>query len=275
MGLDLDKVPSETASAVRIGAPGLCEAGSEGIDNAADAIAKLHQRFEQRLTLDNPRLVERYLKSELTLLLFFNFVGSGDYVAGFQRSFVGGLQEEGKRGHFGPIGHQSVHVAGDFCSHVHAAKFRECGENNAVFVDIVKPMEGPEIGSIASLVWFERADRIDSVLSHSLYFSRKSGFKLFGRLSDEKAGFVPKIAASGADQIELLGKVIEGATKVVENVPGDHADGRRDGANPNEIMNQLSRIRIGLDANIVWIGFEKGSDLSIEVSDVFIGPFNF
>ena len=62
-------------------AGGLSEAGTEGFDNAADAIAKLHERFEQRLTLDNPRLIERYVKSELRRLVHFLFHGTGDYIA--------------------------------------------------------------------------------------------------------------------------------------------------------------------------------------------------
>jgi hypothetical protein len=76
-------------------------------DNAADAIAEVHQRFEQRVTLDNPRLIERYLKSELRFLVHFLFEGTSDYTAGPPRLARQGLksviQSFAGAGCYGPL----------------------------------------------------------------------------------------------------------------------------------------------------------------------------
>jgi hypothetical protein len=52
-------------------------------------------------------------------------------------------------------------------------------------------LQCPEISTFATKVWFERADRIDGILPHSLHFSPKVGFKLFGRSPNQKAGLIP------------------------------------------------------------------------------------
>lgn len=64
------------------------KARSERIDNAADAIRELNKRFHERLTLDNPRFVDRYLESKLHLLVRFG-------VSGIDEQFIACL--EGKR----------------------------------------------------------------------------------------------------------------------------------------------------------------------------------
>lgn len=48
-----------------------CEQGPEGQNNVVNQINHLLERFEQRLTLANLRLSERYIKSELHLLIEF------------------------------------------------------------------------------------------------------------------------------------------------------------------------------------------------------------
>jgi hypothetical protein len=51
----------------------------------------LHERYVNRLTLTNPRLIERYLKEELLIPVRFCIRGVDiEYVACFQRESVGG-----------------------------------------------------------------------------------------------------------------------------------------------------------------------------------------
>ena len=70
------------------------EPGGEGRKNALDKCRDLMERFEQRLTLDNPRLIQRYLESKLQLRIRF-FIDSTDveFEAFFQREpLVGGIK---------------------------------------------------------------------------------------------------------------------------------------------------------------------------------------
>ena len=101
-------------------------------------------------------------------------------------------------------------------------------DNQAVLIDVVQAVEGPEVGPLPSLVWFERADCVNRVLPHALYFSQKSGFEFFGAFGNKKARLIPvTLGPPSADQIELLGQMVEGASQVVENVPGDGRKGDR------------------------------------------------
>ena len=49
---------------------GLGEQGFEAGDQAVNRIRHLPERFEQRFTIQNPRLAERYIKAERHLLLY-------------------------------------------------------------------------------------------------------------------------------------------------------------------------------------------------------------
>src|SRR5208337_1456807 len=63
------------------------EQGGELRDDAINEIRELMERFEQRLTLDNIRLVERYIKFELHLFVYFSIRGvCKQFVTCFQRA---------------------------------------------------------------------------------------------------------------------------------------------------------------------------------------------
>jgi hypothetical protein len=92
-----------------------------------------------------------------------------------------------------------------------------------VFVDVVKAVEGPKISAVPSLVWFETADRFNSILPHALYFSSKSGFKFFGTFCDPETRLIPVFNSSDPNQVQLLSKVIVGASQAIEYVPSDQS----------------------------------------------------
>jgi hypothetical protein len=259
-------------SLVEAGAPALAhrlrlrETGSKGLDNAADAIRDLNKRFQNRLTLDNPRFVDHYLEGELLILVRFR-IGKidKDFIACFQREKNIGGCNKNFREHLRYTGRQA-----------NPDESRSDRNNQAVFVDIVKAMEDPEISPPTSLVWFERANRIDSVLPHALYFSWKSGFEFFGRRGDQKTCLVPvSIGTSSANQVQLLSQVVQRTSQVIEDIPSDSREASWNGFGACDVIDQLSRIRIALGCDFVGLGVEKGADCRIEVIDMFVGPFNF
>ena len=168
---------------------------SEGLHDALHKIAELHKRWDNRLTVDKPRFMHRYVEFELHILVRF-FIGSPDkeFFACFEREkFVGRADEKAygrDRNAAGP-GRVAPHVGRYDGSNIDAIKSGTHRDNEAVLVDVVQTVEGPETTSLASRVWFERADRINSILPHSLYLSGKSGFEFFGALSNRKACLVP------------------------------------------------------------------------------------
>jgi hypothetical protein len=247
------------------------------LKNAVNAVSELHKRFERRFTLDNPRFVDNYLQSKFHILIFFRVGGVLEqYVASFQREQIIGRADE------------ELHAGRQFCrrrlfakfgphdgQHIYTVELRTDRYDEAVLVDIVKAVKGPEIISLPALVWFERADRIDSILPHSLYFSSKTGFKIFGGRGDRETGCVPKpLLPASAYEEKLLGQVVEGAPKIVGGVTNDCGNVCGLGDTRN-LIDHLSTLRIALSDDFIGLGIEEGAESNIEVIDMFVGPLNF
>jgi hypothetical protein len=83
---------------------GISETQSESRNDALDKCRELMERFEQRLCLNNLRLIERYIKSELQILIHFR-IGSIDeeFIACFQgEENVSGLEKASRTGNLAP-----------------------------------------------------------------------------------------------------------------------------------------------------------------------------
>ncbi len=109
------------------------------------------ERFHKRLILGNPRLINRYLESKLHILVWLS-VGHvcEQYIACFQRAQIVGWPEKDRsqrlntallRERFEKMSH------GDR-TEVQAAIGRPGCNNQSVFVDVVKAVEGPKIGPL-------------------------------------------------------------------------------------------------------------------------------
>ena len=251
------------------------KAWSERFDNAAHAIRELNKRFHDRLTLDNPRFVERYAKFELHILVRFGVSGIDEkFIARFERETnIGGADEQ--LGESEPLRESGLGHWSESRENVHALKHRPDWDNQAVLVDVVEAMEGPEIGALSSIVRFESADRIDRVLPHAMYFSWKSGFEFFGSLGDQKTCLVPVAPATRTDEIELLGQMVQRTAQVVKNVTGDDSDVGWKRISPRDIIDQLSGRWIALSGDFVRIGIKEVTNNRLKVTDMFVGPFNF
>jgi len=155
------------------------------------------------------------------------------------------------------------------------SKTRPGGNKCSVLVDVVKLMQDLKVVPLPSIVGFERAERIDGVLPHALYFSANMAFVFRGLRRNEKAGFLPIFDGSGSDEIKLLGQMVEGGSEVLDGVAQNCRDGRRNLANVSYMIDRLSRLRIALRSDFVGVCSAEGADSTIQVSDVYIGPLNF
>ena len=243
-----------------------CEARKEGVRCVADQISEMLDCFNDRFTINNPRFFERYVKAEAHLLIWFSIRGSDEkFIAYLERAEVIGRSDESLN-----IGRRDSHFPKHLCGNgaeIHASETCAYGNEQAVLVDIVKGMQPPEIVPLPSLIWFERAERVLSVLPYSLYFSGKKGYVSLGVVFNEEVDFVRSFATTPSSQKKLIGKVIEAASEVLDDVPGNGSQINRGGFSLRYIIDQFTRLRIALSSDLIGSGVLEGVDCSIEIME--------
>src|SRR5213593_1173168 len=133
----------------------------ESDNEAVNQIRHVMERFEQRFTLNNPRLAERYVKAELHLLVYFVVHSANvELIVSFQREqSIGWANEQwqGRDRTNGVLGESLGHEPVHFCPNIHRVKCSTDGQQEAVFVDIVELVETPE-GVIPTTIWISCVD---------------------------------------------------------------------------------------------------------------------
>lgn len=268
------------------------EQGLETENNAVNQIRHVLERFEDRLTLDNPRLAERYLKGDLKLLICFGnrVQGQDEFVAYLERAF------SDRR----PQGHFIDSVSSGFGNPFRVEQVAELGDNRinngtpedgwqivmgerrsdcyyeSVLVGVVQFMEYPERVS-PSLVRFGRSDSILRRLRHALYFSWRVGSVFRGVIGDgEVRGLENSFVGDFIGKDEMIGQVVKGGSQVEQNITDNERDtARRLGDTGHKILNSLRCLRVGLDCDGIRLSTEKELDFPLQVEDVLFGPFEF
>lgn len=253
----------------------LGEPKREGGNDAVRQCRELMGRVGQRLTLDNPRLIERYAEAKLHLLVHFRIVGiDEEFVACLQKD-VGGSEEGAHRGEVGGVWKRLLHHRGHVCAEVETLEHRPNSNQQEVFFGVVKSAENPKL-IIPSFVWFEQADRIGRYLRRTLYFSALFGFEFRGAVSGVEIDpfrvwrVVPRAATNN-----LIGEAVDGAYQIWNDAACDRRRAAGGGFNAREVINQLARLRIALGSDFIRCGFEESPNFPIQLSDVLFGPFDF
>ena len=238
------------------------------------------ERFKNGLTLANLRLVERYIESELHILIEFRYGPSEKFLAYLQRERAIGREVHGMKnvaGHVLGIGMSGQKHCCDFLPNFlrrGVPKVGTCTCNqHSMLVPIVKFPKFPE-QIVSTLVWFDRIDALYSLLPHSLYFSSKLGRHVFrGRIRDGEG------CNSGwglpVRQDELVSEVVESTPQVLENIASDRENPRRNIADLGHIKRALSRLNIILEPNFIGVGFEESIEDDVQIVEVLFGPFGF
>ncbi len=253
------------------------ETRREGGNDALDQCRELMERFEQRLTLDNPRFIERYLESKLLLRIRFFIWGSNEeFEAVFQREpTIGGTNEHVHAGEGGFDFRGKTTAPSHVLADINASRLRADRQQQAVLFDVVQFVEGPQ-EVIPSLVWFEQVDRIERILMGSLYFSALFGFVFSGIVGKRKVDpvlvrrLVPGIATN-----DLKSEMVQGGHEVLDGVSGNQGQRFGNGMGARDVINQLSRLRIVLGPDSIRVGSKKSDLLTPAISDVLFGPFDF
>lgn len=230
-------------------------------DRAVNNIRHAMKRFHNRLTLDNPRFIERYIKRELQLVILFRI---GD----INEEFCAYLQREQA-------------VSGDNIKPFAAASLGRPDTNraesaavrnqSAVLVSIVKSMETPK-RVIPTLIWFDRIDRVHGLLPHALYFSARFGFVFHGAIGNRKSSDADPWSTASSDH-ELPRKMIKGAPHILKGVSRNASDVRGSLFSAGDVINQLSCLRITLSSDSIGVGLSESPNCLVQLVDVMFGPF--
>src|SRR5215213_9681782 len=88
-----------------------------------------------------------------------------------------------------------------------------------VLVGYVEIVKHPESCAFSTLIRFGSVNRIYGTLRHALYSSGSLGFVFCGTIPDRISGLLGRVRT--VDVNELVGKVVKGASEVVDNVSGN------------------------------------------------------
>lgn len=240
---------------------------SETVDDAIHEAGDVLERWEQRLTIDNPDFIERYKKGEIQVLLDVSAgivpkqyvivfqgtpkVGDADYPRIKFRRFWKQLRIKARQMH------------AEICS--------GNSDRQTVFLDNTQAVQTPENVALASAVWLDSADYVYSVLPHSLYLSHSFGFVFRGTLADREITFpFPDVCSVP----ETTSQIVESGAKVLDGIARNSRDGQVDWLNVREAI-RGSALCINVSDNAVWLTFKELLDGSLKIVDVLVGPFDF
>lgn len=250
---------------------------SEQSHDLTNQTERLLQRFEDRITLANPRFVERYIKSEINVLVDFRVRGIDEqYIACFQREHLEArgnvdiLSDFQNKGLSVPLQERRASVA-NVCPvlvDVEASQRRAGSDQQAMFVDSIQLMEFPE-GFIPSFVRLEVRDDLLSRWGHATYLSRKVGLADLGRIKDGKRCEGRGFFAVRTDEI------VERSPQILQNVASKEHSVSRNVGNLRHVIDRLSGLRIALGSEFIGIGVLEPDEFLFEILDVLVGPFDF
>ena len=264
------------------------EQGRESSDDVANKVRELMKRHQERATLENLRLVDRYDKEEIHLLVYILACPElNQFVAEFRRYQTTGAESNADVPNVLHYGAQllaldslvfklPLELRGDVVAVVNGVIGRCNGQKDAMLVDDVKLVQHPKIVPLPTLIRLDRVDGTERCSARSLYFSVSRGLILLGASEDREIDSVrPRRYAPMPLDAKRKGDVIERAPKALNcfasnggNLIGDRDDVR-------DAIECASRIRVVLESDSAWLGSIEGSERRVEILDVLFGPFDF
>lgn len=228
------------------------------IEDCRDELRELMQRWDERLTIKNLSVVEKYLESRLAVTLQLNVFGKSYYVqfsalvngkAAILEEFISGSNVDViKGGHDNNRDHEDVLIHN---------------------VDVVKCVQGI-IPSLVRLYVID--DESNNIGPRSLYRSAlNSAYKFLPAPLKGKSGVLTRRATICS--YDFAGSKIKRRPQIVDCITQDCRDVIRQQFShfkPEYIM----ALGLFLDAETVKVSLDEGCEDAIEFVDVFIGPFD-
>ena len=259
---------------------------NELTDDALHKLRQLGQQWNDRLTLNNLRLIDRYLKGELEILIHLRWRAIGPRYSRHLCVAVKCYRDQVGWSDGRDFGISLPHVSVDGSPRDGVERIQEVvvckavtktldsvshNEQDSVFIGIVKFSDDPK-RLIPSLVRLDSLDAIYGSRVNSLRLSLGSFFE-FVRVIEEREGR-PIYGLTGRMSLnQSASEMIEGTPKAVDSISGNQRELDR------EIFAKakaaLSGIRVLIAQEQVWVSFSKGTNPGFEITNVVLGPFDF
>lgn len=241
----------------------------EQCEDLTNRASQLGENWNHRFTLDNRRLVERYINSELWILMDLVFIltsGKTEQYRAIFNSAVGGSESYG--GHNdGLIQPWNAHPE------LQDERLMACPhcEQKSMLVDYVKLMEPPQ-SVVPSFVRLESKQHLSCRRSNTLSYSHESGFKLVSIIGDDER--VTRSDRLSVRLDKLTPHEVQSRTKIVDRISRDRgkAGGRRSAE--AHVVLQVSRLRIYLADEFIGVALMEPLDPGFQLTDVLIGPLD-
>lgn len=222
-------------------------------DQIIHELNRLTKKFDERLTLANLRLSDRFLDNELRILVHFRAKNSSEKWACCLL----------------PI----LSVESLALEQVVGSNWDQI----AVLVDVICMIKRPK-RKVSALVWFERVDSFYRRFPRSLYFSSLQSLVIRGGVKNGKRNTLSALLAyrpalPSLNQLE--GEVVKGATEVLQNIASSRKNLKPRDRELREVSLGLQRLRVSLGSDDIRVRFAKGLGLSFKVCEVLFGPFDF
>lgn len=243
-------------------------------NQTVNKVTKMLERFKERMTTDNLRLGERYIKGEIRLIVHIR-LSEENYVAVLQRCPDATRHAETADALFEPTQEKATgNLKGD------TPDIKERDEQSVVLVGNVQIVDSPE-KLVSTLVRVGSVNGIYSTLSHALYSSMTLGLVLRGALPNRESDLLPlslresETTLGASDFNQLPSEMFKSASEVMNNVSGNESDFSRRRLDVSHAIDCLSRLRIELGFDSIRFAVKETLPNDFKLTDVLFGPFNF
>jgi hypothetical protein len=235
-----------------------------------NGITKLLEAWDNRLSFPLTKLLQRYLHNWITLKLDVRTIWAEGESDQFRATF-GSLHEAAGRPNTGY--HEITLVA----SHPNIFSLSDCANNDQepMLVGIAQISQNPEqvgvnIGAIP--VWLERSDDIGTSIGDALDLPLSDdSFVFLSGATNRKLMSVRGLAS--VEQHKLPDQMIKDRTQLVDNLSRDYRKNNWRALSHQEQC-ALAGIRVFLMDDSISVTLKKQTDISGELANVRIGPFN-
>lgn len=229
------------------------------LDDAADNLRNLWERWENRPTLENVSFVEKYSEGRFSVILHFEFLGTRYQVSARSRS-------HGKTAIDQTVG-------SDSSIYMIQSDDRNQRYQQPVLVHNVELIQCDK-GIIPSRIRLDGiVDQIKNVFPNKLYFSTLENiFKFVPVFGDGEIKVMRGFLSGHRNNFKC--NMVKGGTEIVNGVSDEQRDPARDRNDHLKLEQIISGIQVFLDAKLVKIAMTEFFKKNAQLLDVLIGPFD-